>query len=227
LRLRAFRELVESEQNVRRPFFDTPDELAAQVSGDLARLDAGSVRPTFGPSAGRIRDRRRYSRASARRSTVRSIPFPVTLVNLATMHLDRYPGGDSGGRLVVKLLDIENDLLGEDIQASIFNNLSSLSARDTPLVEQRLKLIRDNSALVVCFAKTSEDLPRLAAFEEMTEKLVVWHPAGTELPADLKPKYSAEYTPEDLAECELRIDAQRHIADQVNARVLEELGGAR
>lgn len=221
-RLRAFREQVESEQVVRRPFFRLPQDLSAQVSFDLGFWEGHkSLRPAFGRRSGLIRDEHRYGREISRRSALRAIAFPVTLVNLATMDLDHFPD-DRGGRLVNKLISIEDDLRSKDIQASIFNNLSVLTTKDQPVLEQRLRLIDRNSALIVCFSKTSQDLSRLDAFAAMQERLIIWHPAGTALPEGMDPLYAQTYTPDDLQRCLLRIEAQQHVFDLATQRLFSE-----
>lgn len=223
-KLRAFREQVESEQVVRRPFFHSPQHLSDQVSFDLDFWESHkSLRPAFGRRSGLIRDEQRYGRETSRRSALRAIAFPVTLVNLATMDLDHFPD-DRGGRLVNKMTSIEDDLRSKDIQAAIFNNLSVLTTKDRPVLEQRLRLIDRNSALIVCFSKTSQDLTRLEAFEEMQQRLVVWHPAGTILPDGIDPLYAQTYTPDDLHRCLLRIEAQKHVFDLATQRLLSEFG---
>lgn len=221
--LRAFREQVESEKVVRRPFFRTPSDLAEKVPFDLAFWqNHATVRPTFGRRSGLIRDEHRYARETSRRSALRGLPFPVTLVNLATMDLDRYPD-DRGGRLVNKLISIEDGLRSKDIQASIFNNLGILESKDVPVLEQRLRFIHRKSSLIVCFSKTSQDLPRLKDFDEVESKVVVWHPAGTTLPANFSPLYAQAYTPDDLQKCLLRVEAEQHIFELATQELFKEL----
>jgi hypothetical protein len=223
-KLRAFREQVENEQNVRRPYFSDPGELAAQVKHDVAFWESnGTVRPAFGNRGGLIRNQSRYRRESTRRSALRVLPFPVTLVNLATMDLDQFPD-ERGGRLVRKIVEIEAGLAEKDVQTSIFNNLSVLTSNDEPILDQRLKMIKKLSAVIVCFSKTSQDLDHLEMFSDVQEKVVVWHPANTDVPDGITPLYAQGYTLDDLRKCLLRVEAERHIFELANHRLLQELG---
>ena len=222
-RLRAFREQVETEQNVRRPYFSEPDELARQVEGDIGFWESnGTVRPAFGKRPGLIRNQSRYGRESTRRSALRALPFPVTLVNLATMELDRFPD-EHGGRLVRKLIEIEDGLVEKDVQASIFNNLSVLTSNDEPILDQRLRMIKKLSEVIVCFSKTSQDLAHLELFADAESKVVVWHPANTSIPEGFQPLYAQTYTSDDLRRCLLRVEAERHVFNLATQRLMQEM----
>ncbi|HEU5106330.1 MAG TPA: DUF4062 domain-containing protein [Solirubrobacterales bacterium] len=221
--LRAFREQVENEQTVRRPYFSSPDELARHVASDVASWEStGTVRPAFGSNSGLIRNQGRYRREATRRSALRVLPFPVALVNLATMELDQFPD-ERGGRLVRKVMEIDAGLAEKDIQASIFNNVTVLTSNDESILDQRLRLIKNLSAVIVCFAKTSHDLDRLQSFADVEEKVVAWHPVDTRIPGGIKPLYAQTYTPDDLRQCLLRAEAERHVFDLANQRLMQEL----
>jgi hypothetical protein len=221
--LRALREQVESEQNVRHPYFVDPSELANRVAFDLRFLEENqTLRPSFGRRPGVIGDNSRYARGATWRASLRLLSFPVTLVNLANMDLRHFPD-DRGGRLVNKLLEIEEDLRSKDVQASIFNSIDVLQTSDERVLEQRKNLVARLSAVIVCFSKTSEDIDRLLEFSDVQDKLVVWRQAGTELPAGITPMYANTYTADDLQRCRLRIDAQEHLMGLATQRLFEEM----
>lgn len=219
--IRAFRETVEREQIVRRPYFSSPGELASQVELDLRSLERnGTVRPTFGRAEGAIRRPREYARGEIRREQFSAIAYPITLVNLATLDLARFPG-ENGGRLVRKLLDVEVLLREKALQVTLFNEVRPPTGGADAQTVQRLRFVKRNSELIVCFSRSTEDLLRLLEFKEVRNRVGVWHPEGTQLPADFgTPLFARTYTQDDLDRCRLRVEAFSQAMDLASSRLL-------
>jgi hypothetical protein len=219
-----FKVKIESELNVEQDYFASDDQLIEQVRRDVSRWARGSSSPSFRKKRWPIRDPAAYASELVRRSEQTLFDRPVILVNLPVAREEKYPVA-AGGRLVRKVRDIQAELEAKGYRAALFNALPVADLTVGSHFQQRLDLVQQSGALVVCFVDHESDLDLLREFELGPNELIVWHADRVSEASVSAARYRSQYTSEELSDCSLGLEAVQWLQREIESHILKSLAG--
>jgi Domain of unknown function (DUF4062) len=222
VRLKDFRDQLEEAHWVDRPYFTSPEQLAAAVRRDVQRVaDPISRRPFFRRDPRRvIRNPIAYAINVQKRAQLTLHPFPIVLVDLAAIDSDGYSDEDRR-RVQVKVNQIRRSVEATGANIIVLNDLP---AYDASAADQRVDEAKEAASAIVCIVQGAADADQFDRFDGATGHVAVWHPGrvtfeGKKVDGVLYVPYSDQ----DLHSCQLALKVQNYLASLIDRHLVETL----
>jgi hypothetical protein len=225
-RQRELKAMVEAELTVDQAYYSDPSDLAAKTRRDIDTWAAAKSRPRFrrrrGPA---VKDEGAYAAGRTRRAAGSLYPYPIVLVDVAAAALERYPAA-SAGRVPRKLHEIYQELNQRGAQITIFNDIPVTDLTAGTTFDQRLAIVRNSDALVVCLARRESDLARLAEFHDAGSDRALWIAVWLDDPGTLPASYTETFTGDELSECAVALRASDYLKRKIDAHLVGKVSSA-